>query len=163
MNPPDENSPNPATNQDEGWRNGIVLTRAEMTEWDGPLPPPEAFRSYESTLPGAAERLLTMAENWQQHQIEQERGALELTGETIAAAKAAGVGESRRAYLGIALGFIIAMTGLCGGVFLASIGRGGIGLAFGLASLVGLAAVFVYGAQSRRSGRRRNAETTGAE
>ena len=102
-----------------------------------------------------------MAESWHQHQIKQERRALELTGETIGVARAASVGESRRAYLGIVLGFILALTGLCGGIFLAALGRGGIGLTLGLASLVGLAAVFVYGAQSRRAERRRN--VTGAE
>lgn len=79
-----------------------------------------------------------------------EAGALEIARTTV-------ISDSRRSYLGIILGFIIAMTGLLGGIFLIAIGRGGFGLTLGLASLVGLVAVFVYGAQSRRAERRRNA------
>lgn len=38
--------------------------------WAGPLPSPEDFKMYEDTLPGAAERILCMAESQQQFQRE---------------------------------------------------------------------------------------------
>ena len=163
MNRPNENPSDTASSQMEETHPNIVLARADITQWDGPLPPPEAFQSYENTLPGAAERLLAIAESWHQHQIEQERGALELAGKALEGANAARVGESRRAYLGIVLGFILTLTGLAGGIFLATLGYGGIGLAFGLPSLAALGAVFVYGARSRSVTRLRNVENTEGE
>ena len=93
---------------------------------------------------------MQLAEQQQSHRHSIEAGALEIARTTI-------ISDSRRSYLGIILGFIIAMTGLLGGVFLIAIGRGGFGLTLGLASLIGLVAVFVYGAQSRRAERRHNA------
>ena len=155
MAPRNDNPSDPADSR----QGDTILAHAEITQWDGPLPPPAAFQMYEATLPGTAERLLSMAEEHQRHRISQERRALELTGESMAAAREAGRSDSRRSYLGIILAFIIAMTGLLGGIMLIATGRGGFGLALCLSMLVGLAAVFVYGARSRRAERsRRRAE-----
>ena len=128
----------------------------ETASWTGPLPTPADFHRYDATLPGAANRILQLAERQQSHRHNMEAGALEIARTTI-------VSDSRRGYLGIILGFVIAMIGLLGGIFLVALGRGGFGLTLGLASLAGLVAVFVYGAQSRRAERRRNAESAGAE
>ncbi len=68
-------------------------------------------------------------------------------------------GNNWRSYLGIVSALIIAMAGIGCGTFLSAIGREGIGAAFVVAPLVGLAGVFVYGTQSRRAERsRRNSE-----
>lgn len=42
----------------------------------GPLPTPESFRQYEEVLPGAADRILRMAENQQNHRIGLENQAI---------------------------------------------------------------------------------------
>ena len=43
-------------------------------QWSGPLPPPDALAKYEATTPGAAERILSMAEREmeQRHRYENE-------------------------------------------------------------------------------------------
>lgn len=51
----------------------VVRTAA----YSGPLPPASEFARYESVLPGAADRILAMAEKEQEFQIEQARRALE--------------------------------------------------------------------------------------
>ena len=46
--------PQPTTNQSE-----IIVSR----QFSGPLPPPDALAQYDHVVPGAAERILKMAEN----------------------------------------------------------------------------------------------------
>lgn len=133
--------------------------------WLGPLPNPDDYQRYEDTEPGAANRILTVAENEQRHShdalrseqqyhhevtLNEQKHNHEMTRRTIA-------GNDRRSYLGIILAFIIAMAGIGCGTFLSAIGREGIGAAFVVTPLVSLAGVFVYGTQSRRAERdRRN-------
>lgn len=45
------------------------IARMEMTAMSGPLPPSHEFASYEKTLPGAADRILRMAEEAQKADI----------------------------------------------------------------------------------------------
>ena len=61
--PPDETPDLP--------ENPGTLVHAE--HWSGPLPPPAALQRYDEVLPGAAERILAMAETEQQHRMEQEK------------------------------------------------------------------------------------------
>ena len=163
MSQPNDNLPDPSADRPVEQQTSVVLAHATITRWDGPLPPPEALQMYEETLSGTAERLLIMAEEQHRHRINQEQRALELSSKALETARMVRVSDSRRGYLGVILGFVIAMIGLLGGIFLVALGRGGFGLTLGLASLAGLVAVFVYGAQSRRTERRRNAESAGAE
>ena len=43
----------------------VQIQSARRVEFSGPLPHPELFRAYEDTLPGAADRILAMAEGEQ--------------------------------------------------------------------------------------------------
>ena len=43
----------------------VQIQSARHVEFSGPLPHPDLFRAYEDTLPGAADRILTMAESGQ--------------------------------------------------------------------------------------------------
>ena len=142
---PDRPSPRP----DHEVRQSPVVT-VETATWSGPLPIPSDFRQYDETLPGAAERILQLAERQQDHRHSMEAAAFATADKIVTK-------DSRRSYLGIILAFIIAMTGLLGGVFLIYAGRGGYGLTLGLSSLVRLVAIFVYGTRSRRAERRHNA------
>jgi uncharacterized membrane protein len=45
--------------------------------WSGPLPPPQAFAAYEEIHPGAAERILTAAEQEASHRRAMERRFLD--------------------------------------------------------------------------------------
>ena len=53
-----------------------VQAQQTLQVWQGPYPPPEAIERYEKILPGTFNRILTMAENLQQAQIDQSRNAI---------------------------------------------------------------------------------------
>jgi uncharacterized membrane protein len=83
----------------------------------GPLPAPEILAGYEQVLPGAAERILQMAEDQQAHRFTMEP--------KVAAT------ESRNSTLGIGAGFILGMTALIGGIIGILSGKELSGFAFG--------------------------------
>ena len=62
---------------------GQVLHHRQQTLYQGPIPPVEDFAGYERILPGAADRILKMAENQAGHRQTLERRAL--TGDLIKA------------------------------------------------------------------------------
>lgn len=47
----------------------VAMHSTTMMRHSGPLPPADDFRTYEEVLPGAAERMLCMAEQQQSHRI----------------------------------------------------------------------------------------------
>lgn len=49
----------------------VMLGRREA--WSGPLPPPEILARFDQAVPGAANRIIAMAESQQAHRIEVER------------------------------------------------------------------------------------------
>jgi uncharacterized membrane protein len=52
------------------------ILREERRHYQGPLPCPEDFAAYERVLPGAADRILKMAENQATHRQGMERRAI---------------------------------------------------------------------------------------
>lgn len=62
MNQEKDNKPSNSTQQ---------VARVEAS-FSGPLPPPAALEGYESTQPGAADRIIAMAEMQAKHRQEQE-------------------------------------------------------------------------------------------
>jgi uncharacterized membrane protein len=98
--------------------------------YSGPLPPPEALERYNQVLPGAAERIIAMAESQHSHRQELEKHVIK---SNVSAQK-----------LGTILGFIVAMTVVVGGMFLVHEGRSGEGLAAILTALASLVGVFLY-------------------
>ena len=67
-------------------------------------------------------------------------------------------GDSKRAYLGLAAGFILSTMVIIGSIFLIVNGHDWAGTSLIGLNLVGLAGVFVYGSNSRRTERERKAE-----
>ncbi len=47
-------------------RNGAGLNERKSASWRSPIPPPHILEQYESILPGAADRILSMAEKAQE-------------------------------------------------------------------------------------------------
>ncbi|MBR5160652.1 MAG: DUF2335 domain-containing protein [Thermoguttaceae bacterium] len=96
---------------------GIMKTSLSI-ERSGPLPSPEDFERYEKTLPGAGERILSMAERQQQHRFEIEKTLVKNETKKIdiedRAMKEETVLEGRKSYIGliIVLSCIIA-GGIC--------------------------------------------------
>jgi len=110
--------------------------RLERYDFSGPLPPPEALAAYERVFPGAAERIIRMAEEQGQHR----RNLETITVKSNAFAQR----------LGPVLGFIVAMTAIIGGVLLSMKGMSGAGLTSIISALAALVGVFVYGKRSQK-------------
>ena len=124
--------PSPGT----GTANGTVVRTAS---YSGPLPPPAILEQFESIVPGAAERIIAMAEEQSRHRMRLEA--------TI-------VGEnSRRASIGQVMGFIIGAGTIVGAVVLALHGSQALGALLGLGGLTSLVSVFVTGKKLEREER----------
>ena len=104
---------------------------AASYSFSGPLPPPEALDKYNQALPGAAERILAMAEKQSDHRRELEA---KVVSSNVFVQK-----------VGPFLGFVVAMTVVVGGMILILRGKDGYGLAAIIAALASLTGVFVYG------------------
>jgi len=102
----------------------------------GPLPSPETLAAYEKVLPGAAERIVRMAETQSSHRHKMESAVI--------------LGNVRAQSLGMWFAFLLALAGILGGLYLALHGHSltGFGtLFFSLAALVG---TFVLGKREQR-------------
>jgi uncharacterized membrane protein len=105
----------------------------------GPLPDPQTLAHYDQILPGAAERILVLAENQQAH-----RHSLE--------SKAIGT-DSRNSLAGIVSAFVISMTTILAGGYVATSGAEWPGVLLGTSGLASVVGVFIYGTQQRRKER----------
>lgn len=119
---------------------GQIVRQEVAMSFSGPLPPPEILKKYDEILPGAAERIIKMAEKQAEHRQSLEQQVIK--------------SDVKNSKLGILCGFLIGIGGISGGVIVAIFGKqplfGGI-LSFG--SLAILATVFVHGTESRRKER----------
>lgn len=61
-------------NKREEVKEALMVMRSEM--YSGPIPPPEALARYEEIQPGAADRILKMAEKQQDHRMALETKAI---------------------------------------------------------------------------------------
>jgi len=109
---------------------GVVVTHASV-QISGPLPPPEAFRGYEDVVPGAADRILKMAEGEQVHRHQVETRQLRYTVSLAA--------------LGQVFALTIGLSGIVSGAVLALRGQNLNGLAFLVTSLATLVGVYIHG------------------
>ena len=71
-------------------------------------------------------------------------------------------GDSKRAYLGLIAGLIVALSMSAGGVFLVYEGHDWAGTTMVTTVVVALVGTFVYGTRSRRSERQQKAQETKA-
>lgn len=120
-------APVPTTPAPQG--RGQVVARVE--QFSGPLPPPELLERYEQLIPGAAARLLAMAEQQAAH-----RQAIERVVITTRAKR-----EGRGQWIAAGLALVV----LLGAMGLIAIGKNLEGLVAVLAEIAALAGVFVYG------------------
>lgn len=138
MCPEDDAPPSslePADQQD------AAVVQVGAAAFSGPLPPPFILRQYDEIVPGAADRILAMAESQHEH-----RHALEkrvIFGNVDAQAR------------GQWMGFVLGLVGIIGGFFLIGLGHSGWGVAAIVGSLVSLITVFVVGQRRQRQERER--------
>ena len=111
----------------------------EAASYTGPIPPPGQLEQYNKVLPGAADRIITMAEQQSAH-----RHVIEML--TVKA-------NARNSTLGVVSAFILGIGTIAGCVFLVFSGHEWPGAVLGSAGLIGLASVFIYGTRSSRQER----------
>lgn len=70
-----------------------AVAKVMQSEFSGPIPPPNMIKGYEAILPGAADRIITMAEKQSSHRQEMERKII--------------FAESRDGLLGILFAFFL--------------------------------------------------------
>jgi uncharacterized membrane protein len=113
----------------------ITIESTQHLRFAGPLPPPNILRGYDEIVPGAAERILTMAENQQSHRMHLESSVIEENCKS-----------QRR---GLNFGFVIAMTVILGGFFLIFKGKDITGIISVVLALVSLVGLFIYGKEKQ--------------
>jgi uncharacterized membrane protein len=119
---------------------GIVQSKTTSQSFSGPLPPPQVLAEYNQTVPGAAERLISMAEDQSKHRIEMESKALDA--------------EIKRANVGLWLGAGICLAFLAVSGVLIFSGHDIAGASLGGASLASIAGIFVIGTSAQRAERK---------
>lgn len=109
---------------------------------EGPLPAPETLAQYDALVPGAANRIITMAEEQATHRRN-------LEAQAVPAAIAA---EKRGQYSGL----VVAISGLGASLILGLAGKEVAAAALGGGGLFSLAAVFVVGRRAQERERAAN-------
>ncbi|SRR5579884_1907862 len=104
--------------------------------FSGPVPPPDMLRSYNEIVPGAAERIMNLFEEQVRHRHAMERFTAE--------------NDARQSFLGLVLGFIIAVAGLVLSLIFALTGREISAIVTFVTDVVALTSIFVYGSRNRR-------------
>jgi len=109
----------------------VVLGIVKQESFSGPLPHPRHLQAYNEILPGAADRIIAMAEKEQAHRHSWEDKSLKF--------------DFSYSVLGIALGFLVALALLLLAYMSSQAGHQTVALAFLAASSVGMAASFIKG------------------
>lgn len=121
----------------------IALARREVSvaaySHSGPIPDPMTLEGYNRIVPGAADRIIRMAEEQSAHRQRIEAIAIK--------------SRARDSLIGIISGLIIALVTIAAGTFIIYIGKVWSGTIIGSAGLVGLVSVFIYGTRSNRKER----------
>lgn len=113
-----------------------IVRRAAMQVYSGPIPSANELRKYEEVVPGAADRILKMAEEQSRHRRKMESEMLQAS--------------IRAERIGQILGFMIFLTALLAGIVLMGLGKDAIGLITSLGSLAAIIGLFIY---SRNTGK----------
>ena len=116
-----------------------ITTRTEtaLYQHQGPLPDAGSYERYNMVLPGAADRILRMAETEADHRRSGERKDQEINRKYYDS-------FTRDSLLGLVFGFTVAALCVVCGTYLVLQGHDVAGTIFGGSGLAGIAGVFVY-------------------
>ena len=117
---------------------GRVQVQVQSVSFQGPLPPPDMLREYDSASPGCVDRILQMAESSQNHWQEREKADQET--------------QVKLLLRGQWLAFSVAISALVGGCVLVALGSPLIGSILSIGSLMGCAALYIKGEFQHRRG-----------
>lgn len=115
--------------------NPDALVVHQSESFSGPLPHPDILKKFDEVAPGAAERIIKMAEEQSSHRRELEKAVIS--------------SDIQRSKWGQILGFLIAVIGLVASAFIAIYGNAIAGGVIGASTLAALVGVFMYGASTR--------------
>ncbi len=111
----------------------------KLQHHQGPLPHPSLLQEYNNVVPGAAERIICMAEEQAKHRQELEKAVI--------------TSDIRDGKTGLFLGFSIGLVAIIAGAVCIIQGHSVSGGILGGSAVPGLTAVFVYGSRQRRKER----------
>jgi len=117
----------------------LTATQQTFYHHAGPLPPADSLAQYDQVVPGAAERIMAMAEQQAVHRQLMEKKVIE-----------SDILNSRK---GLNYGIIIGLTAVIGGCACVMTGHDVSGSIIGGTGLTSLVGVFVYGSRERRKER----------
>jgi uncharacterized membrane protein len=120
---------------DDSAHRPIVSEQTTLVHHQGPLPHPALLKQYDDVVPGAAERIITMAENQAQHRQELEASVIRT--------------DTLKSLLGMVFGFLIALVGFGGGLYAAFAGQPFWGGAVSIGILASVVIAFIYGTRAR--------------
>ena len=103
--------------------------------FSGPLPPPEVLTGYNDAFPGAAERIVAMAESQSQHRQTIEKRVVD--------------SNCRNELAGLIVGSILSAIAIVGGIYLAAHDKPLSGFGVILTDVVALAGIFIYNRQAQ--------------
>jgi uncharacterized membrane protein len=119
--------------------NTVQLTASRTELHTGPLPHPDILARYDQILPGAAERIIRMAEHQQDHRMTMESTVIR--------------SDVNQARWGLICGFVLSVIVISVSGYLIGQGHDIAGGALGGLDLVSLVGVFIYGSRTRRAER----------
>jgi uncharacterized membrane protein len=117
-------------------KGGVMAGVEVREEFSGPIPPPTLLDGYEKILPGAAERILVLAEDEAKH-----RRSVEIL--TRKAEIRLAKGEHYQVYLGQFFALIVTLAFVSGAVFLIYNGKAVTGTILAGGAVAGIAAAFL--------------------
>lgn len=131
-----------------GSRRDVVLQREEMVIHRGPIPSAGELKKYEEILPGAADRILSMAESQSKHRQELEKAVVE--------------SNTKNSERGQMFAFIISVAIIVVGFILIMYDKNALGFTMIIGDLVALVTVFVGNriSTSRELSRKRRGDNT---
>lgn len=109
------------------------------------LPDPDIIRRYEEIIPGAANRILELAEQKQMEAFAAEKA-------DIANWPVVAVTNTGSSYMGMAVGFASAVFGIIGGTWLIASGYDWLGLTVAVVPLTGLFGISIYAIRKHNRG-----------
>ena len=110
--------------------------KMQGVQYSGPIPPPAMLEQYNHIVPGAAERILKMAEEQSAHRRSLEKKAIDT--------------DSRNSTIGIVSALFITLSAFAVVAYAITVGQKEIAQIIGGTVIVSLAGAFIYGTRSRR-------------
>jgi uncharacterized membrane protein len=119
----------------------VIARKTTLVHYEGPLPHPATLKQYDEIVPGAAERLISMAEAQASHRQDLESRVIR--------------NDNLKSLLGTIFGFVIALVGFVGGLYAALKGQPFWGGAVSIGTLASVVIAFIYGTRHRQQELRR--------